>query len=65
MCNSEIKRINSSITEKIIMLQKNIRGFLSKKVIDEYINNEIAKTLINSILLIQRTVRKFLLKKNH
>ena len=47
------------------MLQKNIRGFLSKKVIDEYINNEIAKTLINSILLIQRTVRKFLLKKNH
>ena len=63
MCNSEIKRINSSITEKIIMLQKNIRGFLSKKVIDEYINNEIAKTLINSILLIQRAVRKFLLKK--
>ena len=63
MCNSETKRINSSITEKIIMLQKNIRGFLSKKVIDEYINNEIAKTLINSILLIQRAVRKFLLKK--
>jgi hypothetical protein len=63
MCNCEAKRINSNITEKIILLQKNIRGFLSKKVVDEYINNEIVKTIINNILTIQRAVRKFLLKK--
>ena len=63
MCNIDFKKINKNITDKIILLQKNIRGFLSKKIIDENINNEIAKNIIKSILLIQRRFRKFLYKK--
>ena len=63
MCNIEFKKINSNITEKIILLQKNIRGYLSKKIVDENINNAIAKNIINNILIIQRNFRKFLLKK--
>ena len=63
MCNIEHKKINTNITDKIILLQKNIRGYLSKKIVDEYINNEIAKNIIDNILTIQRAIRKFLLKK--
>ena len=64
MCNIEFKKINININEKIILLQKNIRGFLSRKVLDENINNVIAKNIIKSILIIQRGFRKFLYKKN-
>ena len=64
MSNIEFKKININITEKIILLQKNIRGFLSRKVLDENINNVIAKNIIKSILIIQRGFRKFLYKKN-
>ena len=63
MCNTDLKKINTNITDKIILLQKNIRGFLSKKTIDEIINNAIAKNIIKSILMIQRKFRKFLHKK--
>ena len=63
MCNIEFKKINSNITEKIILIQKYIRGYLSKKIVDENINNTIAKNIINNILIIQRSFRKFLLKK--
>ena len=63
MCNIECKRINMNRIDKIILLQKNIRGFLSKKIINEKINQEIAKNVINNILIIQRAVRNFLLKK--
>ena len=65
MSNIEFKKINSSITEKIILLQKNIRGYLSKKVVDENINNVVAKNIINNILTIQRNFRKFLFKKKY
>ena len=64
MSNIEFKKININITEKIILLQKNIRGFLSRKVLDENINNVIAKNIIKSVLMIQRGFRKFLYKKN-
>ena len=64
MCNIECKKVNANRTEKIILLQKNIRGFLSKKIFDEKVNNEIAKNFISNILIIQRAVRQFLFKKN-
>ena len=64
MCNIETKKINSSITDKIILIQKNIRGFLSKKIVYSSLNKEIAKNIITSVLTIQRAFRKFLLKKN-
>ena len=63
MCNIETKKMNSNITNKIILIQKNIRGFLSKKIIYERINSEIAKNIINSVLMIQREFRKFLIRK--
>ena len=63
MCNIEYKKINNNITEKIILLQKTIRGYLSKKVVDQNINNVIAKNIITNILTIQRSFRKFLFKK--
>lgn len=63
MCNIECKKVNASRTEKIILLQKNIRGFLSKKIFDEKVNNEIAKNFISNLLIIQRAVRQFLFKR--
>ena len=63
MCNIESKKINSKYIDKIIFLQKSIRGFLSKKIINSNIHNEIAKNIITSVLIIQRTFRKFMLKK--
>ena len=64
MSNIEKKRINLNVTDKIIMIQKHIRGFLSKKIIYAMINHEITKNIINSVLMIQRHFRKFLSKKN-
>ena len=63
MCNIETKKINSKFINKIIFLQKSIRGFLSKKIINSNIHNEIAKNIITSVLIIQRAFRKFLIKK--
>ena len=63
MSNIECKRINYNKNEKIILIQKHIRGFLSKKIIDEEVNKIIARKIINKILIIQRVIRKFLHKK--
>ena len=63
MCNIERKKINSNFIDKIILIQKNIRGFLSKKIIYSSINNEIAKNIIKSVIIIQKAFRKFLLNK--
>ena len=65
MCNIERKRINSNFIDKIILIQKNIRGFLSKKIIYSSINNEIAKNIITSVLIIQKAFRKFLSRKKY
>ena len=63
MSNIECKRINYNKNEKIILIQKHIRGFLSKKIINEEVNKIIARKIINKILIIQRVIRKFLHKK--
>ena len=63
MANIESKRINNNKDEKIILIQKYVRGFLSKKIIDEEVNKIIAKKIIKKILIIQRVIRKFLRKK--
>ena len=64
MSNIEYKRINHNRNEKIILIQKHIRGFLSKKIFDEEINKIIAKKIIHKILIIQKAIRNFLKKKN-
>ena len=63
MCNIDYKRVIHNGNEKIILIQKHIRGFLSKKIIDEEVNKIIAKRIINKILIIQRTVKNFLTRK--
>ena len=64
MSNIETKKLNLNLLDKVILIQKNIRGFLSKKVICSSINNEIAKNIITSVLIIQKAFRKFLSKKH-
>ena len=63
ICNIDYKRIIHNRKEKIILIQKHIRGFLSKKIIDEEVNKLIAKRIINKILIIQRAVKNFLTRK--
>ena len=63
MCNTDYKRAIHNRNEKIILIQKHIRGFLNKKIIDEEVNKIIAKRIIDKILLIQRAVKKFLIRK--
>ena len=63
MSNIEYKKVNHTRNEKILLIQKHIRGFLSKKIIDEEINKIIAKKLIQKILIIQKAIRHFLNKK--
>ena len=63
MCNNDYKRAIHNRNEKIILIQKHIRGFLSKKIIDEEVNKIIAKRIINKILIIQRAVKNFLIRK--
>ena len=64
MFNIEYKKINHNRNEKIILIQKHVRGFLSKKIVDEEINKIIAKKIIQKILIIQKAIRHFLNKKN-
>ena len=63
MLNIEGKKSFYNKNKKIIMIQKHVRGFLSKKIIDEEVNKIIAKRIINKILIIQRIIKKFLYKK--
>ncbi len=63
MANIENKRNNNNKDKKIILIQKYVRGFLSKKIFDEEVNKIIARKIINKILIIQRAIRKFLHKK--
>ena len=64
MSNIEYKKIIHNRNEKIILIQKHIRGFLSKKIVDEEIYKIIAKKIIHKILIIQKAIRNFLNKKN-
>ena len=63
MANIENKRNNNNKDKKIILIQKYVRGFLSKKIFDEEVNKIIARKIINKILIIQRAIRKFLHKR--
>lgn len=64
MCNIDCKKINNNKIDKILLIQKHIRGFLRKKIVDEEVNKIIAKRIINKILTIQRAIKRLLSKKN-
>ena len=63
MRNIDDKKSILNKNKKIIMIQKHVRGFLSKKIIDEEVNKIIAKRIINKILIIQRVIKNFIYKK--
>lgn len=63
MINNDQKKVIHSRKEKIILIQKHIRGFLQKKIIDEEVNKIIIKKFIDEIIIIQRSVKQFLSKK--
>ena len=54
---------NKSRKEKIIFIQKYVRGFLFKKIFEEEVNKIIIKKFLDKILFIQENIRKFLFKK--
>ena len=63
MANIDHEKVINSRKEKIIYIQKHIRGFLRKKILDEEVNKIIIKKFIDKILIIQKRVREFLHKK--
>ena len=63
MVNNDHKKVIHSRNEKIILIQKHIRGFLRKKIIDEEVNKIIIKKFIDKIIIIQRNIKQFLSKK--
>ena len=64
MANIDREKVINSRKEKIILIQKYIRGFLSKKIMDEEVNKIIIKKFIDKILIIQKNIRLFLIRKN-
>ena len=65
MYNIDCKKVYFNKIDKILLIQKNIRGYLSKKIVDEEVNKIIAKRIINKILTIQRAIKKLLNRKNY
>ena len=64
MYNIDCKKINCNKIEKILLIQKHIRGYLTKKIVNEEVNKIIAKRIINKILTIQRAIKRLLNRKN-
>ena len=63
MANIDKERVMKSRKEKIIFIQKYIRGFLCKKILNEEVSKIIIKKFIEKILLIQKHIKEFLFKK--
>ena len=63
MVNIDREKVINSRKEKIIYIQKYIRGFLCKKILNEEISKIIIKKFVEKILFIQKHVRKFLSQK--
>ena len=63
MANIDKEKVIKSRKEKIIFIQKYIRGFLCKKILNEEVSKIIIKKFIEKILLIQKHIKEFLYKK--
>ena len=63
MNNIDREKVINSRKEKIIFIQKYVRGFLLKKIFKEEVNKIIIKKFLDKILFIQENIRKFLFKK--
>ena len=63
MNNIDREKVINSRKEKIIFIQKYVRGFLFKKIFEEEVNKIIIKKFLDKILFIQENIRKFLFKK--
>ena len=60
MNNIDREKVINSRKEKIIFIQKYVRGFLFKKILEEEVNKIIIKKFLDKILFIQENIRKFL-----
>jgi hypothetical protein len=65
MYNVEYNNKTITYEEKIILIQKCIRGFIMRKKINKEISRLTINYIINSIIRIQRAIRIFLAKKNY
>ena len=65
MSNTENKNKVKINEENIIIIQKNVRGFLFRLKLDKEISRIIVKYIIESIIKIQRAVRNLLKQKNY
>ena len=65
MSNSENKNKIKTNEENIIIIQKNVRGFLFRLKLDKEISRIIVKYIIENIIKIQRAVRNLLKQKNY
>ena len=63
MANIDKEKVIKSRKEKVIFIQKYIRGFLCKKILNEEVGKIIIKKFVEKILLIQKHIKKFLYKK--
>jgi len=63
MANIDKEKVIKSRKEKVIFIQKYIRGFLCKKILNEEVSKIIIKKFIEKILLIQKHIKEFLHKK--
>lgn len=64
MYNNDSKVNNKNFESKIILLQKNIRGFISRNKFENKIRRLIVECVVKNTLKIQKWVRKLLFQKN-
>ena len=63
MTNIDQEKVINSRKEKIIFIQKYVRGFLLKKIFEEEVNKIIIKKFVDKVLFIQKNIRIFLSRK--
>ena len=65
MNNIETQNKKKTFEENIIIIQKNIRGFLIRSKLNKDISKLVITYIINNILKIQKAIRKLLKKKKY
>ena len=63
MVNIDQEKVINSRKEKIVFIQKYVRGFLLKKIFEEEVNKIIIKKFVDKVLFIQKNIRLFLSRK--
>ena len=64
MYNNDLRINNQKLENKIILIQKNIRSFMTRKKFYDNLERLILEKFIDNILIIQKYFRRFLAQKN-